>query len=326
MKIFYTDHFVLPLPSDHRFPMEKYSLLRKRVVSAGLAGEHELKVPAPVTDEQLFRAHDRAYVERVKAGSLSRQEIRRIGFPWSPQLVERARRSCGATLAACRAALEEGVAVNLAGGTHHASREGGEGFCVFNDSAVAARAILAEATGNAGAPKAPPVSRVIVLDCDVHQGNGTAAIFAGDPSTYTFSIHGANNFPFRKAASDLDIALADGTGDEAYLEALQEGLERALDECQAQLAIYLAGADPYEGDRLGRLSLSKEGLAQRDRLVHELCGAKGIAVATVMAGGYANELSDIVDIHLRTVEVAAQSAHRWAGISRASKALSAPRG
>jgi acetoin utilization deacetylase AcuC-like enzyme len=296
MKIFYCDEFPLPLPVGHRFPIQKYALLREAVMAADLAGPVELLVPEPAGDEQLLRAHDDDYVQRVTAGQLTLQEIRRIGLPWSPQLVARARCSAGGTIAACRAALGEGLAVSLAGGTHHAFRDHGQGYCVFNDSAVAARAMQA-----AGAAR-----RAVILDCDVHQGNGTAAITAGDSSIFTFSIHAAHNFPFHKEISDLDVELADGTGDAAYLEALEGGLRRALDLAGADLAIYLAGADPYAGDRLGRLALSKAGLAARDRLVLGMCRAAGLPAAVVLAGGYGRRIEDTVDIHLETVCIAVE--------------------
>jgi acetoin utilization deacetylase AcuC-like enzyme len=294
MKAYYIDRFELPLPSNHRFPMEKYVLLRRRVVEAGLVSPGDLRVPCAATDAEITRVHDREYVRRLMNGELTEREIRRIGFPWSPQLVDRARRSVGGTIEACRAALGDSVAVNLAGGTHHAFPDHGEGYCVFNDCAIAARAMQAE--GRA--------ARVIILDCDVHQGNGTAAVFADDPTVFTFSIHGARNFPFRKQPSDLDIALDDGADDGVYLEALESGVRRALALAHADLAIYLAGADPYVGDRLGRLALSKEGLANRDRLVFERCHSAGLPVAVAMAGGYARDVQDTVDIHLQTVQVA----------------------
>jgi acetoin utilization deacetylase AcuC-like enzyme len=303
VKIFYTDHYVLPLPPWHRFPMEKYRLLRERVEADGVAGKDALQLPPAATDEQILRAHDRRYLQRVASGELAPEEQRRIGFPWSPQMVERSRRSSGATLAAARAALGEGVAVNLAGGTHHAFRDHGEGYCVFNDSAIAALGLQAEGRAR----------RVVILDCDVHQGNGTAAILAGDPSVFTFSIHAANNFPFEKETSDLDVELPDGTGDRAYLEALEKGVCRALSAAQADLAIYLAGADPFEGDRLGRLKLSKSGLAERDRLVLDLCHASGVPVAVTMAGGYARRIEDTAEIHFATVRIAAEFARRCAG-------------
>lgn len=298
MKIFYSDHFVLPLPADHRFPMSKYARLRERVVAAGLVPSENLLVPEAATDQEILRAHDPDYLERVKNGQMTDKEMRRIGFPWSSQMVERSRRSSGATMAACRAALEDGIAVNLAGGTHHAFRDHGEGYCVFNDSAVAARAMQVE--GRA--------SRLVILDCDVHQGNGTASIFANDPTIFTFSIHGARNYPFHKEHSDLDIELDDGTEDFAYLEALGNGVRQALHYAYADLAIYLAGADPYQEDRLGRLKITMQGLARRDRLVLGLCQEWGIPVAISMAGGYAAQVEDIVAIHFQTVSIAAEMA------------------
>jgi acetoin utilization deacetylase AcuC-like enzyme len=239
-------------------------------------------------------------LERVKTGALSEQEQRRIGFPWSEQMVERSRRSSGATLAAARAALDDGVGINLAGGTHHAFRDHGEGYCVFNDAAVAARCLQAEGL----------VERVAILDCDVHQGNGTASILADDPSVYTFSVHAAGNYPFDKESSDLDIELPDGTRDEMYLAAVERGVCTALSAAQPHLVIFLAGADPFEGDRLGRLNVSKPGLAQRDRLVLELCRAAHVPVAIAMAGGYARRIEDCVDIHFNTVLSAAEFAAR----------------
>jgi acetoin utilization deacetylase AcuC-like enzyme len=301
MKAFYTDHFVLPLPLEHRFPMRKYARLREEVVAQGIIAPDNLLIPDAATDEQLLRAHDADYVERVTCGGLTRQEMRRIGFPWSPEMVERSRRSAGATMAACRVALREGVAVNLAGGTHHAFRDHGEGFCVFNDSAIAARAMQAEGR----------VRRVVILDCDVHQGNGTASILAGDPTVITFSIHGANNFPFHKERSDLDIELPDGTGDADYLSVLEEGVQRALAAANADLALYLAGADPYVGDRLGRMALTMDGLAQRDRLVLGMCYDARLPVAVTMAGGYAKDVEDIAAIHVQTVRTAGEMWVRW---------------
>jgi acetoin utilization deacetylase AcuC-like enzyme len=293
VRIYYSDHFVLPLPRGHRFPMSKYARLRERVLDSHFAPD--CLVPPAARNEELALAHDPVYVGRVAGGMLSEAELRRIGFPWSPQMVERSRRTSGATIAAARAALEDGTAANLAGGTHHAFRDRGEGFCVFNDSAVAARVLQTEGR----------VRRVLVIDCDVHQGNGTASIFRDDPSVFTFSIHAANNFPFAKEASDLDVELADGTKDADYLDALQRGLAEAISKAGADLAIYLAGADPYHDDRLGRLALTKQGLLDRDRFVFERCARAGIPVAVTMAGGYGRDVDDTVDIHLHTIETAA---------------------
>ncbi len=300
MKAFYSDHFVLPLPEGHRFPMVKYSMLRERVVGDGICGPGELRTPRAVTDEEILRCHAPDYLKRVVSGSLTEKEMRRIGFPWSERMVERSRRASGGTLGACLAALEEGFAANLAGGTHHAFADRGEGYCVFNDSAIAARAVQ-----DAGL-----VERVVVIDTDVHQGNGTAAILSGDKSVFTFSIHGAKNFPFHKEVSDLDAPLPDGTDDTEFLAALAEGLETALDPADAGIAIYLAGADPFEGDRLGRLSVTKAGLAERDRIVLEACRERGIPVAITMAGGYASNVEDTVDIHFQSIRRAADMLER----------------
>jgi acetoin utilization deacetylase AcuC-like enzyme len=293
VRIFYSDHYVLPLPPGHRFPMSKYARLRARVLEGDLAGS--ARVAPAARDEEIVRAHCPAYLGRVVGGTLSPAEQRAIGFPWTLQMVERSRRTSGATVAAARAALDDGVAVNLAGGTHHAFRDRGEGFCVLNDSAIAARTLQAEGL----------VERVAVIDCDVHQGNGTASIFRGDRSVFTFSIHGANNFPFAKEAGDLDLELADGTGDREYLDALEKGLRQTLERARPGLAIYLAGADPFYDDRLGRLALTKQGLLERDRLVLETCARAGVAVAVTMAGGYGRDIDDTVEIHCNTVEAAA---------------------
>lgn len=294
MRAFYCDHFVLPLPEGHRFPMRKYGLLRERMA---LEPGVRLEVPEAATDDEILRVHEPGYLARVVAGTLARDEIRRIGFPWSPALVERSRRSVGGTLAASRAALEDGVAANLAGGTHHAFSDRGEGFCVFNDVAVAARALQAEGRAR----------RVAVLDLDVHQGNGTAAIFRGDDTVFTLSVHGAGNYPFHKEEGDLDMELEDGTEDAAYLDAVERGVAVAL-ASGPDMAFYLAGADPFVDDRLGRLSVTKAGLADRDALVFDRCAAAGVPVAVVMSGGYGREVEDTVDIHHATLRAAAARA------------------
>jgi acetoin utilization deacetylase AcuC-like enzyme len=292
MHAWYADHFVLPLPDSHRFPMDKYRRLRERV-AAELPGV-VLSEPAAATDSELCRAHDPAYVVRVSRGDLSVQEIRIVGFPWSAQMIERSRRSAGATMAACRAALRDGVSVNLAGGTHHAKRASGAGYCVFNDAAVATRMLQSECG----------IGRVAIVDLDVHQGDGTAEILGGDDSVFTLSLHGDHNFPFRKEMSHLDVALPDGTADDAYLAALDDALVTMNRRFDPQFVIYLAGADPFEGDRLGRLKLTKRGLAERDRRIFDLCRARGLPLAVTMAGGYAEDIGDIVDIHFATVEAA----------------------
>lgn len=298
MKAFYHDLFTFPLPQDHRFPISKYALLRQRILDEGILPPQNLILAQASSPEQLKLVHTPDYIQRVIDGRLDAKEIRRIGFPWSPELVERSRRSVGSTIAACRAALQEGIAANLAGGTHHAYPDHGEGFCVFNDVAVASRQIQHERL----------VQHILVIDCDVHQGNGTAYIFRDDPSVFTFSIHGEKNFPFHKETGDLDIALPDGANDPVYLSALDLGLENALHLANAGLAIYLAGADPFVNDRLGRMALTKQGLAQRDRKVLEACLQHRIPVAVVMAGGYASQIEDIVDIHCQTIRISAEFA------------------
>ena len=299
MKIFYTDGIALPLPAGHQFRADKYALLLQRLIEAGLTTSGELTPSEPATNEQLYLVHNPDYVANVLNGKLTDKETRRIGFPWSPQLVERSKRSVGGTIAACRAALEEGISANLGGGTHHAYPDHGEGYCVFNDVAIAARTMQIERSAR----------RIVILDCDVHQGNGTAAIFAGDPTVFTFSIHGEKNFPFHKEHSDMDIALPDGSGDEIYLEALHHGVQSAIDLANPGLAVYIAGADPFAGDRLGRLALTKAGLEERDRQVLNACHAAGLPVAIVLGGGYARKVEDIIDIHLQTIQLAVERTH-----------------
>ena len=299
VKLFHSEQFVLPLPAGHRFPMAKYRMLRERLQASGAFAASDFLVPAAATDTELARAHCPSYVARVQAGELSADEMRAIGFPWTTAMVERSRRSAGATLGAARAALGEGCAANLAGGTHHAFRDRGEGFCVFNDAVVAARAMQADGLAR----------RALVVDCDVHQGNGTASIARGDDTLFTFSIHGERNFPFAKERSDLDIELPDGTGDDEYLWHLERGLDEALERAAPDLAIYLAGADPFADDRLGRLKLSKWGLARRDEHVLGVLQARAIPVAIAMAGGYARNIADSVEIHANTI-LAARAAWR----------------
>jgi acetoin utilization deacetylase AcuC-like enzyme len=296
VKLFYTDVFVLPLPAGHRFPMEKYSRLRETLLASGEFAAADFHLPHAASDEELARAHNADYIQQVCYGQLPEKAQKSIGFPWSEGMVERSRRSAGATICACRAALQDGVSANLAGGTHHAFRDRGEGFCIFNDAAVAARAMQAEGQAR----------RILIVDCDVHQGNGTASILAGDESIFTFSIHGARNFPFEKEQSDLDIELPDGCTDDAYLLRLEEGLNTAFDIARPELVIYLAGADPYRDDRLGRLGLTFSGLAERDRRVYTHCRSRHIPVAITMAGGYARQIDDTVTIHRATILLARQ--------------------
>ena len=307
LKIYYTDTFAIPLPENHSFPVAKYALLRERIIAARIVAPDDLRIPEPAGDEDILRVHDPEYWRRLQNGELTDKEIRRVGLPWSPEIVIRTRHSAGATLAACRAALQDGVAVNLGGGTHHAFSDWGQGFCWLNDTVIAARAMQAENR----------TRNILIIDCDVHQGNGTANILKNDPSIFTFSIHGKNNFPFHKENSDLDIALDDGSGDEKYLDALAAGLSRSLEAMQADLVIYLAGADPYEDDRYGRLSLTKEGLAARDRLVFQYCRKACLPLAVTMAGGYGRNIADTVDIHFETVATAREFQDRSAAAKKA---------
>jgi acetoin utilization deacetylase AcuC-like enzyme len=307
MLAFTSDLFVLPLPAGHRFPMHKYRLLRERAQSQvpGIA----LAQAPDASDGELALAHTPDYIDAVTQGRLSAAQQRDIGFPWSPRMVERARRSVGATIAAARAALTQGVAANLAGGTHHASADKGSGYCVFNDVAVAARLMQAEWHRSQRA-----LLRVAVIDLDVHQGNGTATIFADDPTVFTLSIHGERNFPFRKERSDLDIELPDGCADAPYLDALDRGLRElwaAHREALPGLVFYLAGADPHEGDRLGRLKLSAAGLAERDRRVLAALRERRIPAALSMAGGYGKNIDDTVAVQLATLNEAVASWRGW---------------
>jgi acetoin utilization deacetylase AcuC-like enzyme len=301
MKAFYSDHFVLPLPAGHRFPMSKYSRLRDRVARELPAVE--LIEAAAAGDDELALAHGPDYIERVASGRITDAEMRAIGFPWSTAMVERSRRSTGATIAACRAALLEGVAANLAGGTHHAFANSGHGYCVFNDVAVATRLLQSEAAG------AQRRLRVAVIDLDVHQGDGTASIFAGDDSVFTLSLHAEKNFPFRKQASALDLGLPDAATDDEYLSALQAALATLRARFAPQLIVYLAGADAHEGDRLGRLKLTTAGMAARDQCVFDLAAQLDLPVAVVMGGGYGREIEITVTVHYNTIRTALQAWH-----------------
>ncbi len=293
MECFYADHFVLPLPDDHPFPMAKYRLLRDRV--AGWAGAgFQLREAPPAPLAALEAVHDPAYVHAVMDGSVDERILRRIGFPWSPWMAERSRRTVGASLAAARRALEAGGAVNLAGGTHHAHFARGGGYCVFNDLAVTAIDVLTSGR----------VSRVAVIDLDVHHGDGTASLLGDDERVFTFSMHGERIYPAVKPPGALDIALPAGTDDAAYLAALRPALERVFEDFRPDLVLYQAGADPYSGDQLGYLDLTVAGLAQRDRLVFDWCSRRSTPVVVTMGGGYAREVDDIVRIHANTVRLA----------------------
>jgi acetoin utilization deacetylase AcuC-like enzyme len=304
MKAFYSDHFVLPLPEGHRFPMAKYSMLRERLAGE-LLGVQMLEAPAATVGE-LALAHDPDYVKAVQSGTLSAQALREIGFPWTPAMAERSVRSAGASVAAARMAAQDGIAGNLAGGTHHASANQGGGFCVFNDIAVAARVRQME---HFRVTKRS--LQVLVVDLDVHQGNGTASIFANDPSVFTLSVHGEKNFPFIKVDSDLDVGLPDGCTDEPYLEALEAALETVLSRIQPEFLIYLAGADAHEGDRLGRLKLTAAGMQARDQRVFDWAKAHHLPMFICMGGGYGRDLETTMAVQMNTWRLAHSHWLHW---------------
>lgn len=287
--------YTFPLPEGHRFPIAKYALLRERVLAEGIVRPEHMHDPARVSREDLLLVHTADYVDRFTHGRLTRDEERKLGFPWSEGLVERSYRAAGGTLAAASYAVEHGLAMNLAGGTHHAFPDHGEGFCVFNDVAVAIRALQRDGR----------IERAAVVDLDVHQGNGTHAVFADDESVFTFSMHGGRNYPFHKVAGRLDVELEDRTDDDRYLSLLAAALPGVLAEARPDLVIYLAGADAHEADRLGRLGLTFDGLARRDSMVLEQCREVGLPVAVTIAGGYGEPIEGTVAIHARTARIAA---------------------
>ena len=304
VQVFYATQFVLALPAGHRFPMARYQLLRDRL-AAELPGI-ELMQAGPASDGELALAHSPAYIAAISDGSVEPKAMREIGFPWSLAMAERARRSVGATIAACRCAFKDGISANIAGGTHHSYADRGGGFCVFNDAAVASRLMQAERARSQDRPL-----QVAIVDLDVHQGNGTASIFRQDPSVFTLSLHGEKNFPFRKEASDLDIDLPDGCGDDEYLNALDTALSELERQFEPGLVIYLAGADPHEGDRLGRLKLTWDGLEARDRRVFDWAWQRRIPLAFAMAGGYGTRIEDTVHAQVNTFRAASQYFARW---------------
>jgi acetoin utilization deacetylase AcuC-like enzyme len=289
------DRHPFPLPEGHRFPLPKYRLLREAVEAAGLG---EVWHAGPVPWAQLEAVHAPAYLAALRDGTLDRRAERALGLPWSRELVERARRSVQATVQAAWDALADGLGMNLGGGTHHAGYAQARGYCLFNDVAVTVAAL--RGSGRLG--------RVLVVDCDVHQGDGTAELFADDERTFTLSVHGGANYPFQRATSDLDVDLRSGTGDEEYLAALREALAVALPASRPDLVVYLAGADPWEGDRLGRLAVTKQGLAERDRLVLDAAASAGTPVCVCLAGGYAPDVRDTVEINVATARLVAERA------------------
>jgi acetoin utilization deacetylase AcuC-like enzyme len=296
----WTHHrWTFPLPAQHSFPIAKYELLAERVVADGLVAPHELREAEPVDWVDLAAVHDCGLLSRIREGCLTVREQRGLGLPWSPELVERGRRSVAGTVAAAQHALAHDVALNLGGGTHHAGRDFARGYCLFNDVAVALAALRRQGLAD----------RAVVVDCDVHQGDGTADIFAADERTFTLSLHGARNYPFERIASDLDVDIASGTGDARYLRALDEALKFALERARPDFAFYLAGADPWAGDRLGRLALTKQGLRARDELALDRLLETGAAVCVVLAGGYADDVADTVDINAGTAAAVSARVH-----------------
>jgi len=303
MQAFYSDQFVLPLPPGHRFPMAKYAMLRD-ALEQHLPTIQLLQAPR-ASDVELTRVHTQAYVQAIADGTVAAPVMREIGLPWSEAMAERARRSVGATVAAARSALRSGVGANLAGGTHHAYADRGGGFCVFNDVAVAARVLQAQRA------RERKSLQVAVIDLDVHQGNGTARIFQDDDSVFTLSLHGEKNFPFRKEAGDLDVGLPDGCGDADYLSALDGALLQLDARCRPDLVFFLAGADPFEGDRLGRLKLTAAGMQLRDQRVFDWCFARNIPLVLLMAGGYGVRIEETVALQLATFRLALAFWQKW---------------
>jgi len=287
-------HYVIALPEGHRFPIAKYALLRDAVLAEGVVRAEHLHDPARAPLEDVRRVHDADYLERLVTGAMPVAEQRVLGFPWSEGLVERSFRASGGTLEAADRALRDGIAMNLAGGTHHAFASHGEGFCVLNDVAIAVRALRAQGR----------IRRAAIIDLDVHQGNGTHDLLAADEASFTFSMHGRRNYPFRKVPGRLDVELEDGTTDTEYLERLAEALPRVLSAARPDLVLYLAGADPHEGDSLGRLGLTFDGLMRRDALVLESARAIGVPVAIAIAGGYGRDIRDTVRVHVNTARIA----------------------
>lgn len=292
MKIFYTPRYYAEIGAGHVFPIRKFELVRNKLLAEGTLQSRELVEPDPASVEDVRLVHTEDYISRLCKGSLTPKEIRRLGLPWSESLVRRSFYAVGGTLAATRVSLAEGYSSNLAGGTHHSFPDRGEGFCVLNDVAIAIRAMQTRKL----------IRRAAIVDCDVHQGNGTATIFSGATDTFTFSIHGANNYPLFKAQSSLDVELPDGTSDDEYLESLSHHLPTVFAH-EPDIVFYLAGADPYAGDKLGRLALSIEGLRARDEFVLRECYEREVPLVTVMSGGYGKDINDTIEIHCNTIRM-----------------------
>ena len=292
MQVFYTPRYYADIGQGHVFPIRKFELVRDKLLAEGTLQPAELIEPEPANLADVLLVHTEDYVSRLCSGDLTKKELRRLGLPWSESLVRRSFYATGGTIAAAQAALSEGYGSNLAGGTHHSFADRGEGFCVLNDVAIAIRALRARNL----------FRRAAIVDCDVHQGNGTATIFAGDRDTFTFSMHGANNYPLFKAQSSLDVELPDGTSDEEYLDSLAKHLPVVFSH-DPEIVFYLAGADPYSGDKLGRLCVSIEGLCDRDAFVLRKCYEREVPVVTVMSGGYGKDINDTTEIHCNTIRM-----------------------
>ncbi len=293
MKLVYSDLYDLNL-GDHVFPSVKYKLTKEKLLGDGVARPEDFVEPTPASDEDVARVHDHEYIRKLQTGKLSYLEILRLEIPYSPELIRAVWLCAGGSILAAQVAVLEGIAVNLGGGFHHAFPDHGEGFCVLHDVAIAIRRLQKDGT----------IQRAMTVDCDVHHGNGTAEIFAADPTVFTFSIHQERNYPYPKPPSNLDINLEDGVEDEEYLAALEDGLDRSLAEVHPDLIFYLAGADPYREDQLGGLRLSLDGLERRDRMVYQKARAGKIPIAVTLAGGYARRVADTVLIHTNTVRAA----------------------
>jgi len=290
MQVFYTPRYYADIGESHVFPIRKFELVRDRLLAEGTLQPAELVEPSPATLDDVLLVHTQDYVSRLCSGDLTPKEIRRLGLPWSESLVRRSFYAAGGTIAGANVSLAEGFSSNLAGGTHHSFADRGEGFCVLNDVAIAIRAMRSRKL----------LRRAAIVDCDVHQGNGTATIFADDEDTFTFSIHGANNYPLFKPQSKLDVELPDGTSDDEYLESLARHLPSVFSD-HPEIVFYLAGADPYSGDKLGRLSVSIDGLRERDAYVLRECHERAVPVVTVMSGGYGKDINDTIQIHCNTI-------------------------
>lgn len=294
LKIAFDPIYAHPLPEGHRFPMLKYELIPEQLLHEGIITLENLFSPGLLEDKVILYTHEKNYWEHLRNLTLSAKEQRRIGFPLSAQLIEREIRIAKGTIDCCHYAFDYKVAFNVAGGTHHAGTNWGEGFCLLNDQAIAANYLLCNKLA----------SSILIIDLDVHQGNGTAQIFANNPNVFTFSIHGANNFPFRKEKSNLDIALPDGINDDEYLNLLKTTLPALIETQKTDFIFYLSGVDVLSSDKLGKLALSKDGCKERDRFVFEQCIVNNIPVQVSMGGGYSTDIKDIVEAHCNTFRVA----------------------